>query len=125
MRKRAAFLAVAGTVAAVAAAMEAARSHATAPAVRPTSVQLLGHASPGGGYSGDVFAHRGFAYLSSWRGRECPSQGVRVYDVRNPRQPRRIAAFADAASDPSVAGTWTEKTIVQRVAAQSERATSP
>jgi hypothetical protein len=76
----------------------------------------LGHANPGGGYSGDVFVHKGFAYLSSWHGMTCPSQGVRVYDLARPGHPRRVSTFADAASDLGVRGTWTEKTIVQHMA---------
>ncbi|MDP8910891.1 MAG: hypothetical protein M3M94_02350 [Actinomycetota bacterium] len=91
-----------------AAAKPAARS---APRVR---VEPLAHVRPSG-YSADVFAHGRYAYLSSWRGATCPADGVRVYDLRNPRRPVRVATFADAASDPLVAGTWTEKTIVQRV----------
>ena len=47
-------------------------------------IRPLGHANPGGGYTGDVFVHRGFAYLSSWHGTGCPAQGVRVYDLRKP-----------------------------------------
>jgi hypothetical protein len=79
-------------------------------------IRALGHANPGGGYAGDVFVHRGFAYLSSWHGTACPAQGVRVYDLRRPSHPRRVATFADGASDLAVRGTWTEKTIVQHVA---------
>jgi hypothetical protein len=78
-------------------------------------IQPLGHANPGGGYTGDVFVHRGFAYLSSWHGAACPSQGVRVYDLSRPGRPRRVATFADGASNIAVRGTWTEKTIVQHV----------
>jgi hypothetical protein len=79
-------------------------------------IRPLGHANPGGGYSGDVFVHKGFAYLSSWHGMSCPSQGVRVYSLSDPGHPRRVATFADGASDLAVRGTWTEKTIVQHVA---------
>ncbi len=75
----------------------------------------VAHAGAGGGYSGDVYAHRGFAYLSSWRGKDCPARGVRVYDVRRPTRPRRVATFANVGSDPVVQGTWTEKTIVKHV----------
>jgi hypothetical protein len=74
--------------------------------------QVLGHASASGGYSGDVVGERHFAYLSSRKGEaqdDCPAQGVRVYDLANPRRPRRIATFA------RIRGTWTEKTIVRRV----------
>jgi hypothetical protein len=82
-------------------------------------VQVLSHVDPGGGLSADVVAHRGYAYLSSYRGRECPAQGVRVYDLRNPRRPQLISTFADRASDPALADTWTEKTIVKRVRTSS------
>jgi hypothetical protein len=81
-------------------------------------IRPLGHANPGGGYTGDVFVHRGFAYLSSWHGANCPSQGVRVYDMSKPSQPRRVATFADG-SNLSVRGTWTEKTIVQHASTSS------
>jgi hypothetical protein len=89
-------------------------SPAAAERVRP-----LGHASPGGGYSGDVFVHGGFAYLSSWHGVSCPAQGVRVYDLSRPSHPRRIATFAAGAADLALRGTWTEKTIVQHTATPS------
>lgn len=89
-----------------------------APQAKPAKslrVQVLAHVDPGEGPNGDVVAHRGHAYLSSWRGAKCPADGVRVYDLRNPRKPVRVATFADAGSDPDVAGTWTEKTIVRHV----------
>ncbi len=79
---------------------------------------MLGHADPKGGYSGDVVGERHYAYLSSRRGvsgADCPAQGVRVYDLANPRRPRHIATFADGASAPELANAWTEKTIVRRV----------
>ena len=72
--------------------------------------EVLAHVNPDGAYSADVWGHRGYAYLSSFRGREgCPARGVRVVDVRNPRRPAVVARFG------SVKGTWTEKTIVRRV----------
>jgi hypothetical protein len=82
-------------------------------------IRPLGHANPGGGYTGDVFVHKGFAYLSSWHGSACPSQGVRVYDLSKPSRPRHVATFGDGASDLAVRGTWTEKTIVQHAATPS------
>ena len=81
--------------------------------------QRLAHADPHEGYSGDVFGHNGFAYLSSWHGSSCRSDGVRVYDVRNPSRPKRVSTFADVSSQPEVKRTWTEKTIVQHVSAAS------
>jgi hypothetical protein len=76
---------------------------------------LVGQANPGEGSNGDVYGFDGHAYLASWVGRGCLSKGVRVYDVRHPRHPRLVSTFADAASDPTYVGTWTEKVIVQRV----------
>jgi hypothetical protein len=82
----------------------------------PVRLQLLGHANPGSGYSGDVVGERHYAYLSSHKGRtDCPAQGVRVYDLANPRRPQRISTFADGRSTPALRDTWTEKTIVRRV----------
>ena len=46
---------------------------------------------------------------------DCPAQGVRVYDLADPRRPRHIATLANGASASELAGTWTEKTIVRRV----------
>jgi hypothetical protein len=92
---------------------------AAVPSAKPSRgarLELLAHVDPGSGYSGDVFGHRGYAYLSSWHGAGCPANGVRVYDVRNPRTPKHVSTFADAASEPKVTGSWTEKTIVQHVA---------
>ena len=90
---------------------------ALAPAAGPRA-RPIAHVYPGGGYTADVFAHRGYAYLSSYHGGACPAQGVRVYELRNPAHPRRVATFGDG-SDLEVRGTWTEKTIVQHVATPS------
>ncbi len=94
---------------------EAPRSAGMVKPERPLRTQVLAHANPGG-YSGDVFAHRGYAYLSSWgRPGHCPSLGVRVFSLRDPRRPLRVASFADARSEPEIEGSWSEKTIVKRV----------
>ncbi len=75
----------------------------------------IAHADPKEGYTGDVFGHLGYAYLSSWHGSRCASDGVRVYDVHTPSKPKLVSTFADSQSQPKVHGTWTEKTIVQHV----------
>jgi hypothetical protein len=79
----------------------------------PAQFEVLGHLDPEG-YAADVWGHRGYAYLSSYRNaNDCPAHGVRVIDVRDPRRPRIVARFG------SVSGTWTEKTIVRHVATPS------
>ena len=49
-----------------------------APRPTVTGLRVLSNLNPGGGYHGDVWAHRGVAYLSSWHGDDCPGTGVRV-----------------------------------------------
>ncbi|MFN2470032.1 MAG: LVIVD repeat-containing protein [Gaiellaceae bacterium] len=79
-------------------------------------LRAVGHADPAAGYNGDVWAHRGHAYLSSWGGPACPSDGVRVYSLANPRRPVLVSTFASDELEPALKSTWTEKTIVQHVA---------
>jgi hypothetical protein len=101
---------------ALAAAAAVAGGAPSAPQRPPVRLEVLGRASPGGGYSGDVVGERHYAYLSSHKGRsDCPAQGVRVYDLSNPRRPHRISSFADGGSTPALRDTWTEKTIVRHV----------
>jgi LVIVD repeat len=84
-------------------------------------VKALGHHDPAGGApADDVVAHSGFAYLGSWglfseSGEFCRANGVRVYSLRNPRNPRPVATFADGTSNTLLAGSWTEKVIVRKV----------
>lgn len=88
---------------------------------RRKNVVVVGHADPGGGFNADVVAHRNFAYLGSWGAFEdeevdfCPSQGVRVYSLRKPSNPVLVATFADEVSEPDLAGTWTEKVIIEHI----------
>jgi hypothetical protein len=81
----------------------------------------VGHADPGGGESGDVYARDGYAYLGSWRGATCPSQGVRVFDIRSPKTPRLVSSFGDVARESDVSSSWTEKVIVKPVQTASFR----
>jgi len=87
---------------------------------RSHGVRVLGHADPGGGFNADVVAHRGFAYLASWGTPAsdvhfCPAQGVRIYDLSDPTEPTLTATFGSSASEPDLAGTWTEKVMVRSV----------
>lgn len=79
--------------------------------------EVVGRADPRDPYPADVWGHGGYAYLSSHKGREvCPASGVRIYSLANPRKPVLVSRFADAQSTPELRRTWTEKTIVKRVA---------
>jgi hypothetical protein len=77
--------------------------------------EIVGHAAVDG-YAGDVWGHRGHAFVSSHKGREaCRSEGVRIFSLARPSRPALVSRFADARSTPALVGTWTEKTIVKRV----------
>jgi hypothetical protein len=86
-------------------------------------IKVLGHDDPGGP-SGDVFLHKRFAYMGSWglfseSGEFCRALGVRTYDLSNPRDPELVSTFADGASDPRLAKSWTEKVQVRKVRSRS------
>lgn len=92
----------------------------THPPLGPTPVttpnmRLLAHVNPGPTANGDVYGFGRHAYLASWIGAGCLSAGIRVYDLTRPTNPVQVSTFADKVSEPDLAGTWTEKVIVQRV----------
>ena len=94
-----------------------------APRPKVTGFRLLANLNPGGGYHADVWAHRGMAYLGSWHGEDCPATGVRVIDLAAPSRPQHVSTFADAAREPELRGTWTEKTIVREARTASFKGT--
>ena len=108
--------AIAGLALLGGAAAADARERRTVAAAAPR-LELLAHADPGTrGYDADVVLHRRHAYLSSHKGRiACGAEGVRVFSLANPRQPKFVSTFADGRSNPRLAQSWTEKTIVRRV----------
>lgn len=104
-------------------AMPGAPGEATPSSRSSVRVKVLGHDDPGGP-SGDVSLWKGHAYLGSWglfddSGEFCPALGVRVYDLADPRDPEQVSTFADGASDPRLAGSWTEKVLVRKVNSRS------
>jgi hypothetical protein len=86
-------------------------------------IKVLGHHDPGGP-GGDIFLHKGFAYMGSWglfsdSGEFCRALGVRAYDLSDPKNPDLVSTFADGASDPRLAESWTEKVQVRKVNSRS------
>jgi hypothetical protein len=57
----------------------------------------------------DVYVHKGFAYTGTHT-KGGGEGGVRVWDLKDPANPKEVAAFAD-----DIPGTWQEKVIVKRV----------
>jgi hypothetical protein len=77
-------------------------------------VEVISHVNPREDINGNVWAHRGYAYMGSYgSARGSCGSGVRVYDLRNPRRPRRVAAFGRAASDPVLDGTYPDQVRVK------------
>ncbi|WP_223703424.1 LVIVD repeat-containing protein [Sutcliffiella deserti] len=58
--------------------------------------------------TGDVYAHKGFAYLGT-HSASGGSGGVRVFDMKDPSNPVEVSAFAQ------FEGSWQEKVIVKSV----------
>jgi hypothetical protein len=58
--------------------------------------------------TGDVYAHKGFAYLGT-HSRNGGAGGVRVFDMKDPSNPVEVSSFA------AIKGAWQEKVIVKSV----------
>ncbi len=80
----------------------------------PSDLTLVGSlALPG--FNGDVWGHRGYAYVGTWGAaanypRRCPASGVRVIDLADPANPTLVGALA------AIPGTSQEDIIVAHVA---------
>ncbi|MBT2663275.1 hypothetical protein [Bacillus sp. ISL-45] len=61
----------------------------------------------------DVFAHKGFAYLGTHRGK-MTNEGVRIFDMKDPANPKEVAVIGN-----DIPGTWQEKVIVRSVSTPS------
>lgn len=78
-------------------------------AMRTTNFTVVGHSAlGGGGLNADVWVHRGFAYVGVWSG-PCPATGVKVADVRRPRNPTLVSRL------PNPATTSAEDVVVRHV----------
>ena len=55
----------------------------------------------------DLYAHKGYAYVAT---KAHNSDGVRVFDMKDPSNPLEVSAFAD-----DLPGTWQEKVVVKSV----------
>jgi hypothetical protein len=77
-------------------------------------LEVVGLVNPREDSNGNVWVHRDYAYMASYGNRDssCAS-GIRVFDLRNPKQPKRVAAFGRADSDPALAGTYTDQVRIQ------------
>jgi hypothetical protein len=96
------------------------RAHSTAGAAgtkrkgRTRNLQLLAHV-PLEGLNGDVWAHKGFAYVGTWvvggppDFSFCPAHGVRIVDVSSRANPTLVGAVA------VIPGTSQEDVVVTRI----------
>src|ERR1051326_16696 len=59
-------------------------------------LQVVGSIDPGSpGFNATAVGLDGIAYLGSWGGREqCPSLGVRLFDIHNPTSPIPLGSAA-------------------------------
>ena len=91
----------------------------------PRSIDLLARARVAGDRSGNVVVHGTHAYLGSYGTHSggCEGSGVRVFDLRRPRRPLRVATFAAAGSAAALAGTYTDQVRVAHVRTRRFRGT--
>ena len=80
-------------------------------ASRPVTLTLLAQDALGGaGFHGDVWGHKGFAYIGTWgSGSRCPATGVKIVDLADPAQPRIVGTVA------AITGTSQEDIVVRSV----------
>ncbi len=109
--------------------------------VRPerTSVSVVSNLKLGG-FNAAVDVHGRYAYVSSFGQplpppppgqtplpgdplRFCPTLGIKVVDLADPRHPKLVGRFANKAKEPDIAGTWNETVAVQTVRTSSFRGT--
>ena len=88
----------------------AAPTPSPSPSPLPRALELVGSIDfKGGGFNGDVWGHKGFAYVGAWGAiaddTACPATGVKVVDVRDPSRPRRVGTLQnpDGTSSDDVA----------------------
>lgn len=77
--------------------------------------EVLAHVDPQQDLNGNVRGFRGYAYLASYAAynTRCTGSGIRVFDLRNPRRPHRVAAFGGADFDPALQGTYADQVRLQ------------
>ncbi len=61
---------------------------------RASNMAFVGSLAIPGVVHGDVWAHRGFAYVGTWRQPNCPANGVKIVDISNPSAPALVGALA-------------------------------
>ncbi len=72
-----------------------------------TSIDVIGHVDPTGGFNADVWVHSGVAYLSTLgRGEICPATGVRRYNVTDPTAPVELEAISADYAGTSTEAVW-------------------
>ena len=72
-----------------------------------TSIDVIGHSDPSGGFNADVWVHDGVAYLSTLGvGEACPATGVRRYDVADPSAPVELDPISESFPGTSTEAVW-------------------
>jgi hypothetical protein len=85
-------------------------------------IEVIGQVTPRGDVNGNVWVHADHAYLGNFGTlRSTCESGVRVYDLREPRRPRRVATFAQPAVETILAGAYTDQVRIQRLRTASFR----
>ncbi len=72
-----------------------------------TSIDVIGHVDPTGGFNADISVNSGIAYLSTTGvGDACPATGVRRYDVTDPSAPLALESISADYPGTSTEAVW-------------------
>lgn len=72
-----------------------------------TSIDVIGHVEPAGGFNADIWVYGGVAYLSTFgSGDVCPASGVRRYDVTDPSLPLEMEPISADYPGTSTGAVW-------------------
>ena len=78
------------------------------------SIEVLANVNPRGDVNGNIWVHADHAYMGSYGNAQSSCQsGVRVYSLRNPKRPRRVATFATP--NGSLAGAYPDQVRIKSV----------
>jgi hypothetical protein len=78
------------------------------------SVEVLSNVNPRGDVNGNIWVHRDHAYMGNYgNARSTCESGVRVYSLRNPKRPRRVATFARPTG--ALEGAYTDQVRIKTV----------
>ena len=80
------------------------------------NVSFVGSLALPDGIHGDVWVHRDFVYVGTWREPDCPAAGVKIVDAADPAAPADLQIAAELDCDRHTVGQWRKRFLAQGLA---------